>query len=48
MIDIYSRGIRWPLVQLAPPLAGFFVCGIVVDYLQTTQKGQLESVLFKT
>jgi len=26
MIDIYSRGIRWPLVQLAPPIVvGFFV-----------------------
>ncbi len=29
-------------------VAGFFVCGILVDYLQTLQNDQLESMLFKT
>ena len=30
------------------PIVGFFVCGILVDYLQALQNDQLESILFKT
>jgi hypothetical protein len=29
-------------------VAGFFVCGILVDYFQTLQNDQLESMLFNT
>ena len=35
-------------VESSPTFVGFFVCGNLVDYLQTLQNAELVSILFKS